>query len=167
MYANIQKLDWRNINDGKIYLDEQTKKNAISLRNNLMRLSEAFAKEGDTAKAVEILDLSIEKMPIKDFGHFSLSLGYPEMYYRLGETEKARKAAETLFDIFNQHLTWQMSFPETKIEWALEEIRNNLYVIENILDQVESFDANSELFKKINGRFNDIKIELGLAEPYQ
>ena len=32
MYANIQKLDWKNINSGKIYLDEQTKKNAISLR---------------------------------------------------------------------------------------------------------------------------------------
>ena len=57
--------------------------------------------------------------------------------------------------------------PKTRIELALEEIRTNLYVIENILDQVESFDANSELFKKINGRFNDIKIELGLAEPYQ
>ena len=67
MYANIQKLDWKNINSGKIYLDEQTKKNAISLRNNLMRLSETFAMEGDTAKAVEVLDLSLEKMPIKDF----------------------------------------------------------------------------------------------------
>jgi hypothetical protein len=64
MYANIQKLNWRNINDGKIYLDEQTKKNSISLRNNLMRLSDAFAKKGDTVKALEILDLSIEKMPI-------------------------------------------------------------------------------------------------------
>ena len=73
MYANIQKLDWKNINSGKIYLDEQTKKNAISLRNNLMRLSETFAMEGDTAKAVEVLDLSLEKMPIKDFGHYSLT----------------------------------------------------------------------------------------------
>ena len=167
MYANIQKLDWRNINDGKIYLDEQTKKNAISLRNNLMRLSEAFAKEGDTAKAIEILDLSLEKMPIKDFGHFSLSLGYPEMYYRLGETEKAREAANTLFTIFDQQMTWLMSFPQEKIEWTIEEIRNNLFVIENIQDQIKSFDADSEIYKKVSTRFLNIREELGLVEPYQ
>ena len=50
MYENIQKWDWRNINDGKIYLDEQTKRNSISMRNSLFRLSDAFAQEGDTIK---------------------------------------------------------------------------------------------------------------------
>ena len=78
------------LHDGKIYLDEQTKKSSISLRNNLMRLSDAFSAKGDTLKAIEILDLSIEKMPIRDFGHFSLSVGYPEMYYLLEQNEKAR-----------------------------------------------------------------------------
>ena len=52
MYANIQKWDWRNINDGKIYLDEQTKRNSISMRNNLLRLSEAFSNKGDLCKSV-------------------------------------------------------------------------------------------------------------------
>ena len=37
MYKNVQKWDWRNINDGKIYLDEQTKRNAISLRNSFKK----------------------------------------------------------------------------------------------------------------------------------
>ena len=38
MYSNVQKWNWRNINDGKIYLDEQSKRNAISMRNSLMPL---------------------------------------------------------------------------------------------------------------------------------
>ena len=162
MYANIQKLDWRNINDGKIYLDEQTKKNAISLRNNLMRLSEAFAMEGDTAKAIEVLDLSLEKMPIKDFGHFSLSLGYPEMYYKLGETEKARTAAETLFTIFTDQMDWYISFPETKVDWVGEEIRNNMYVLGNLISQVKTFDDGSDLFKKMDEKFRNTMIALGV-----
>ena len=33
-------------------------------------------------------------MPIKDFGHYSLSLGYPRMYYMLGEKEKARESSQ-------------------------------------------------------------------------
>ena len=166
MYANIQKLDWKNINDGKIYLDEQTKKNSISLRNNLIRLSEAFAIEGDTLKAVEVLDLSLEKMPIEDFGHFTLSLGYPEIYYRLGETEKARKAAETLFNIFDKQMEWYMSFPEEKIDWVIEEIRNSLYILDTLKDQVTVFDGDSELFTKIDEKLRDIKTELGL-DPNQ
>ena len=32
---------------GKIYIDEQTRKNAISLRNNMLRLAETFADESE------------------------------------------------------------------------------------------------------------------------
>ena len=145
MYANIQKLDWRNINDGKIYLDEQTKRNSISIRNNLMRLSDAFAAQGDTVKALEILDLSIEKMPIRDFSHFSLSVGYPEMYYLLGEPKKARTAAETLIRIFKEQLIWLAEFPAENSDLIFEEIDNNLLMYRNIIaTQIDRFDTDEE-----------------------
>jgi hypothetical protein len=145
MYANIQKLDWRNINDGKIYLDEQTKRSSISMRNNLMRLSDAFAAQGDTVKALEILDLSIEKMPIKDFSHFSLSVGYPEMYYLLGKPEKARSAAEALIKIFKEQLIWLAEFPKEDSDQIFEEIDNNLLMYRNIIaTQIDRFDIDEE-----------------------
>jgi hypothetical protein len=145
MYANIQKLDWRNINDGKIYLDEQTKRNSISIRNNLMRLSDAFAAQGDTVKALEILDLSIEKMPIRDFSHFSLSVGYPEMYYLLREPKKARTAAETLIRIFKEQLIWLAEFPAENSDLIFEEIDNNLLMYRNIIaTQIDRFDTDEE-----------------------
>ena len=159
MYANIQKLDWKNINSGKIYLDEQTKKNAISLRNNLMRLSETFAMEGDTAKAVEVLDLSLEKMPIKDFGHYSLSLGYPRMYYMLGEKEKAREAANTLFTIFDQHLTWYFNFDRTQRKWVSDEIDNTIYFLKEIVDQVKENDSDSDLYNRIDEEYPQLTNE--------
>ena len=145
MYANIQKLDWRNINDGKIYLDEQTKRSSISMRNNLMRLSDAFAAQGDTVKALEILDLSIDKMPIKDFSHFSLSVGYPEMYYLLGEPEKARSSAEALIKIFKEQLIWLAEFPKEDSDQIFEEIDNNLLMYRNIIaTQIDRFDIDEE-----------------------
>tara|TARA_R110002072_G_scaffold291396_1_gene459553 strand:+ start:213 stop:3323 length:3111 start_codon:yes stop_codon:yes gene_type:complete len=154
MYNNIQKFNWRNINDGKIYLDEQTKKNSISLRNNLMRLSDAFAEEGDTIKALEVLDLSIEKMPIKDFGHFSLSVGYPEMYYLLGEPEKARKAADTLIQIFKEQLIWLAEFPKENSNVIFEEIDNNLLMYRNIIaTQIDRFDTDEDYKKQKQDEF--------------
>ncbi len=155
MYKNVQKWDWRNINNGEIYLDEQTKRNAISLRNSLMRLSKAFAKEGDTLKAIEVLDLSLEKMPIEDFDHYSLSMDYPEMYYKLGEVEKARTAAEDLIRLFKEKLVWFSTFSSEDFDIIFEEFDITFrYLYRGIIDQVSQYDTDEEFIKELQDEFN-------------
>lgn len=155
MYNNVKKWNWRNINDGKIYLDEQTKRNAISLRNSLMRLSAAFAIEGDTLKAVEVLDLSVEKLPIEDFDHYSLSMEYPEMYYKLGEVKKARAAAETLIRLFKEKLVWFSTFDADDFDMVFEEFDLTFrYLYRGIIDQVVQYDTDEALVKELQDDFN-------------
>ena len=155
MYSNVQKWNWRNINDGKIYLDEQSKRNAISMRNSLMRLSSAFAQEGDTLKAIEVLDLSLDKLPIKDFDHYSLSLEYPEMYYRLGEVEKARKTAEILIDLFREKLIWHSSFSKNDFDLVFEDFDMTFrYLYRGVLEQVQENDPEFEYLKQLQDEFN-------------
>ncbi|WP_165734273.1 DUF2723 domain-containing protein [Polaribacter sp. 20A6] len=156
MYTNIQKWDWRNINDGKIYLDEQTKRNSISMRNSLLRLSEAFAKEGDTAKALEILDLSLDKMPIKDFDHYSLSMGYPESYYKLRDSKKARETARTLIDLFKEKLIWLSTFSMEDTELVFDDIDTTLYMYRNIITQVEQGEVDKEYLESLQNEFISI-----------
>ncbi|WP_397445338.1 DUF2723 domain-containing protein [Polaribacter sp. R77954] len=155
MYENVKKWEWRNINDGKIYLDEQTKRNAISLRNSLMRLSTAFAKEGDTIKAVEVLDLSLDKLPIEDFDHYSLSMEYPEMYYKLGEVKKARKTAENLMRLFREKLIWFSTFDAEDFDMVFEEFDMNFrYLYRGVIDQVAQYDNDPELIKELQEEYN-------------
>ena len=156
MYANIQKWDWRNINDGKIYLDEQTKRNSISMRNNLFRLSEAFSNKGDLLKALEILDLSLEKMPIKDFDHYSLSLGYPEAYYRLGDSKKARETSKVLLTIFKEKLIWLSTFSMDNTALIFDEIDTTLYMYKNVISQAEASDVDKEYIETIQEEFMTI-----------
>ncbi|QXP72035.1 DUF2723 domain-containing protein [Polaribacter sp. R2A056_3_33] len=156
MYTNVQKWDWRNINDGKIYLDEQTKRNSISMRNSLLRLSEAFAKEGDTAKALEILDLSLDKMPIKDFDHYSLSMGYPEAYYNLKDSKKARETARTLIDLFKEKLIWLSTFSMEDTELVFDDIDTTLYMYRNIITQVEQGEVDKEYLEALQNEFISI-----------
>ena len=153
MYTNIQKLDWKNINDGKIYLDEQTKRNSISMRNSLLRLSEAFSKKGDTAKALEILDLSLEKMPIRDFDHYSLSLGYPEAYYRLKDSKKARETSKTLIALFKEKLLWLSTFSLNDTSLIFDEIDTALYMYRNIISQAEEGDVDKEYLDALQDEF--------------
>ncbi len=155
MYKNVQKWNWRNINDGKIYLDEQTKRNSISMRNSLMRLSNEFALEGDTAKAIEVLDLSIEKMPIKDFDHYSLSIEYPNMYYKLGEVEKARAAAKTLVKLFREKLVWFSTFSADDFDIIFNEFDMTFrYLYRGVIDQVLKYDTDTKLINTLQEDFN-------------
>ena len=159
MYKNVQKWDWRNINSGEIYLDEQTKKNAISLRNSLLRLTEAFAKEGDTIKAMEMIDLSLDKMPIADFDHYSLSLGYPEIYYNLGNVDKARATTKTLLNLFTEKLVWLSTFPKEEADLIFDEIDTTLYMYRNVIGQAEKADADEEYVNALKSEFmNTVKL---------
>ena len=156
MYENVQKWNWRNINDGKIYLDEQTKRNAISLRNSLLRLSAAFAMEGDTLKAIEVLDLSLDKLPIEDFDHYSLSMEYPEMYYQLGEQEKARTNAENLIRLFKEKLVWFSTFSVDEFDIIFEEFDLTFrYLYRGIVDQVRQYDTDEAYVKELEAEFNN------------
>ncbi|MBA6156203.1 DUF2723 domain-containing protein [Tenacibaculum sp. S7007] len=148
MYENVKKWDWKTINNGKIYLDEQSKRNAISIRNNLMRLSEEFMKKGDSVNAKDVLDLSLYKMPIKDFDHYSISLGYPELYYRMGDIEKARETAETLSDIFQQKLKYYSTFKDENLDLILDNLETNLYMYQNVIQQITKYDTDMEYGKK-------------------
>ncbi len=148
MYENVKKWDWKTINNGEIYLDEQSKRNAISIRNNLMRLSEEFLIEGDSVNAKDVLDLSLYKMPINDFGHYSISLGYPELYYRIGDKDKARETAETLITIFQQKLKYYSTFKDSDVDLILDNLETNLYMYQNIIQQVTKYDKDMDYGKK-------------------
>ncbi len=151
MLKNVKKWDWKTINNGEIYLDEQSKRNAISLRNNLMRLSEEFLTKGDTATAKEVLDLSLHKMPIKDFDHYSISLGYPELYYKIGDIDKARQTAETLITIFKQQIEHFSTYDD--IEYISDDLETTAFMYQNILAQIRQFD-DKEYSKKSDNQFD-------------
>ncbi|CAM1370021.1 conserved membrane hypothetical protein [Tenacibaculum sediminilitoris] len=147
MYANVKKWDWRTINNGEIYLDEQSKRNAISLRNNLIRLSEEFLQKGDSVKAKDVLDLSLHKMPIKEFDHYNFSLGYPELYYSIGDINKARETAETLAYIFQQKLTYYSTFKSEDIGLIIDNLETTLYMYQNLVQQITRYDKDEEYGK--------------------
>jgi hypothetical protein len=91
-------------------------------------------------------------MPIEDFEHFSLSLGYPELYYKTGDVETARETAETLITIFQQNLRYYSTFSDNDIALVIENIDANLYMYRNVLIQVTQYDNDEKYAEQM---FND------------
>ncbi|MDY7396037.1 DUF2723 domain-containing protein [Aureibaculum sp. 2210JD6-5] len=139
MYNNVKKWDWKNSN-GDIYVDVETRKNGISFRNSLIRLAEALIKENKYDKAEEILDLSIEKMPIKRYGHYGLVLGYPEAYYMIDKKEKARNVINTLVDIFQDRIEFYSGLDNYGVSRHSDDLEGTLLMYRNIVDTVQEYD---------------------------
>lgn len=151
MYENVKNWDWRNITDDNIYLDPETRKNSVTYRNNMERLARVLISEGKIDKAKEITDLSLEKMPVNKFGHYSMLLSYVDLYYMLNEKEKAHQLIAELTKVFQEHLTYYSQFDEANIESVFDEIERNLLMYDQIVKMTAQFDDEAYA--------NDIKNE--------
>ncbi len=148
MYRKIKSWDWDEVDPYNTYIDVESRKNSISFRNNMMRLTETFIEEGDLTKAEEILDLSLAEMPIEVFGHYGISLGYPELYYKMGNTEKARATSQQLIGIFQEKLIYYSRFNDTYLELIFSEIERNINMYRSILADVDTFEKEDKAYIK-------------------
>jgi MFS family permease len=140
MYKNIKGLDWKNSNSKDIYVDEESRKNSISYRNNLNRLAEKFIEEKNFKKAEEILDLSVDKLPIKVYKHYSLSLGLIDNYYKIGNKEKARKIAKELAEVFTDYIKYYNSLNSKDKPRYYDQADTYMLMYSNIIDTVSKYD---------------------------
>ena len=132
MYANVKKWKWGNMNKG-IYLDPETRRNSLTYRNNLYRLADSLFVEGKKDKALEILNLSIDKMPVDKFGYYSSLLDYIDLYYKLGQKDKARQVAGQLLNKFKEYLNYYADLPLQEKYQNFDDIERNFLLYREVL----------------------------------
>ncbi len=142
MYKNVQKWSWKNTN-ADIYVDPESRKNGISLRNSLGRLADEFIKEGNPEKAEEILDLSMEKMPIEKYGYYRLVIGYIDSYYRINKPEKARKIIEFLVNNFQEKIVYYSGVSSYQLSANFNDLEGTLDLYKYIIATAQEFDEET------------------------
>jgi len=158
MYKNVMNWDWRNITDNNIYLDPETRKNSVTYRNNMERLARILISEGQVEKAEEILDTSLEKMPVNKFGHYSMLISYIDLYYLLNETEKARSLSKELTTVFQEDLLYYSQFSEADIEGVFNEIERSLLMYDQVIKTSAQFDAETYAISLKDDYVNYLKL---------
>ena len=140
MYENVKKIDWETANNPAIYVDVESRKNSISFRNMLNRLAEKFIEEKNFAKAEEVLDLSVNKLPIKMYKHYSLALGLVENYYKINKPEKAKKVSNELLGIFQDNLQYYVSLDDVERDYYYDDAETDMLMYGNLIDSATTGD---------------------------
>ena len=134
MYKIVKEWEWGNSNDPNIYHDPETRKNSISFRGNLHRLSLKLLEEGEIKKSEEILDLSLDKMPVDYFGFYSLLEPYISTYYKLEKFKKGDQLFISLSNKYQQNLKYYSTLSKSK------DSRFSIYTYaENIITDTERY----------------------------
>ncbi len=140
MYNIVKKWDWGNANSPDIYHDPETRKNSISFRSNMARLAEQLVNENQTEKAIEILDLAMEKMPLDYFGYYSLLTPIAATYYRAESVEKGGSLAIQLAEKYADKLLYYESFSAADQQIYAETILSDVERYRAVIDV--AVDAN-------------------------
>ncbi len=138
MYDVVMEWDWGNSERDDIYHDPETRKNGISYRSNMARLSEQLIKEEKYEKAEKVIDLAIEKMPVDYFQYYSLLPPFIDGYYQLEKTKKAQDLYNSVIEKYEERMNYYLSLK-----------RGNQYVIgEEIITDIERYKTFMEVIIK-------------------
>ena len=112
----VNTFRWTNMNKPGIFIDYNlslTLTQLLCIRSMHARAAEALLQEGKKEKAIEVLDSVMQRMPTYNFpcNISSVNNDYAflrmiELYYRLGELEKADALAQEFFDATKENVSF-------------------------------------------------------------
>ena len=154
MYDIVMSWDWGNSGSPDIYHDTETRRNGITYRSNLARLAEALINNDEKDKAEKVLDLAMEKMPVKYFEYYSLLEPYVIGYYELDKTEKARKVYDEVTKMYQEHLTYYNSLKFNRQRAIASDIISDMERYRSLVQLVVVYD--DETYARAEAKkFND------------
>jgi tetratricopeptide (TPR) repeat protein len=96
MKENLSQFEFRGFNDPGVYHDEEYRKFGSNTRNSYARLARALYETGDIEGAKAILEEAMTNIPDESIPYSYFTSRFVEIYYMVGEKEKAEEIAGIL-----------------------------------------------------------------------
>ena len=145
MYDNVMhKFKWGGLEKPGLYLDENTMRMCKSFRRALFAdLAIALINENKTDNAIQVLDKCIEVLPEKNVPYDYSVHEIVTLYLSLGENEKAKKIATSLFDYYATNVDWMFRLKPLQRETVLPFLNENMQFF---MDLIKAFYQNDNVF---------------------
>jgi len=188
MYDNIMnKFKWGNMNDPKVYLDENNIRMLMNVRNSFVKLAEGLIAEGKRDSAITVLDRCNELVPDSKVPYNYFNMLMVESYYKAagknlpGKTKdslivsanvnpvyigKANEVIRIMAKNCEDELIYYFSLkPELRAS-IQEDLQRSYYIMKSLADMAMQYgekQTGNEVAKKLNDLMTVFQPEL--AEP--
>jgi len=140
MYEKVKNWDWGNSGSSEIYHDVETRKNSISYRGNLARLTEQLINEDKLDKAEDVADIAMDNMPVEYYGYYTLLEPYIGAYYEVGNKEKAQRLFKEVATKYQENLSYFSSLKIDQQERLFEDIYTDIQRYKGLIDVLIRYD---------------------------
>jgi hypothetical protein len=161
VYKNmIETFRYGNVADPRTHVDYFTRYNftATRLWINFARLADALTTEGDTIRAVKVLDFCMEQMPV-GADKFHWNYQHPSViasYYKAGAIEKGDTLLTAFADNMKEYLDYYSQFPVKRYEQVKDDVDMKLLLLSEIWRIAIQFER-TELVADLEQYFGEIE----------
>ena len=107
MYDNMMnKFEWGNAADPKVYLDENNKRMLSNFRRIFGNLGKSLLASGDTTRAIEAARKGLEIVPAGKLPYDFFTLGLAEVLIRAGNKEEGDKIINMVMEYSKEYLDY-------------------------------------------------------------
>jgi tetratricopeptide (TPR) repeat protein len=143
LYKNLMtQFRWGGMNDPGVYLDDFHVRttSVVRIRTRFNQLASELINQGDTAKAIKVLDRAIDLTPNEKIPFDHTIIQIANNYYRCNQFEKANKLVNQLGAICNEKLTYYLDQKPKFIAAINEEVLYNFQVLQNLISVSKNFN---------------------------
>jgi hypothetical protein len=134
MYNNMMnKFKYGNINDPKVYLDENIIRMCDTHRMMFAQLVGALIAKGDTVKAKKALDYCNKMIPGSTVRHEYISTQLADFYYKLHEPAKGNAIMDAVAKDCVENLNWYLALDGERRNSVSDRIGRNMAMLNQIL----------------------------------
>ena len=154
MYPHVMDaFKWGNMNNPKVYIDENNARMMMNIRNTFDRLAETLVAEGQNEKAIKVLDRCNELIPnnVVAYNYFSIMMA--ETYFKAGQPAKGKDMIDTIMNSYKEKLDYFFKLNKPMRNSVDEEIQRSLYFMREIT-QLCVRSNQTELGKEVTATFS-------------
>ncbi|MFI3299293.1 MAG: DUF2723 domain-containing protein [Rikenellaceae bacterium] len=150
LYDNlINKFEYGGLKDG-VYVDQFVRNvfTTTQFRNTFAQLAYELSKQGDSTRAIEVLDRAMLEMPTSALGYDDQLLNIINEYYANGAYDKANALVEEFIEEMIAEINYYSSFTsashKSSLSGKIDDSTHNLYTL---LSLVEGYNQIELLYK--------------------
>ena len=158
LYENMMnRFSWKGANDPDVYIDFYHNRTLLVVRARLnhARLAGALVAEGDTARAVQVIDRCLELFPVSNVDYDYYFGDIISACFATGRKDKAKELAGEFADYYAERAGYLLDQRPSVAYYAGAEIATGLQMM---LQAIKVCYDNGEiaLAEDINGKYNEL-----------
>ncbi|MDL2320631.1 DUF2723 domain-containing protein [Alistipes sp. OttesenSCG-928-B03] len=153
-----------NVSDPRVYTDYfvQYTLSSAQARNAFARLADGLIMEGDTLRAVEVLDAAMEKLPMSQIRHsYIQTIPIIAAYYKAGAFEKGNVVMDDYTRVLGEYVSYLLQFRGKKAMQIYDDLYRKLIDIDALFrlaiaygqeEQADQLDRILTMYESVYGK---------------